>query len=225
MAEVVACRGIIFDLDGTLLDTLQDLAGAMNQVLRRLGYPAHPPEAYKLMVGDGMLNLARRALPAAARGEAMVQAAAAALREEYSRRWQFQTEPYAGLPAVLAQLGRRLPMAVLSNKPDDLAKRMMAAFFPLIPFAAVWGAAPSRPLKPDPAGALGLARLLGLKPEQVCLVGDSGVDLATARAAGMQGVGVLWGFRPAAELRAAGARTLLARPADLLSLVPANGPV
>jgi phosphoglycolate phosphatase len=217
----MAYHGVIFDLDGTLLDTLEDLAGSMNQVLRDLRFPEHPPEAYKVFVGDGMFNLARRALPAAARREEVMKPAVAALRAEYNRRWRERTAPYPGIPELLGQLSpRRLRLGVLTNKPDDLAKVMVATFFPGVPFAAVSGAGPARPLKPDPAGALALARKWALAPASLVLVGDSGVDMQTAAAAGMYGAGALWGFRTAAELAANGAQTLLPTPADLLKLFP-----
>jgi phosphoglycolate phosphatase len=212
-------EAVIFDLDGTLLDTLQDLAGAMNLVLRRLDYPEHPPEAYKYFVGDGMVNLARRALPEGVRREEQVAQAAAALREEYGRRWQQLTQPYPGIPELLQELSRQaIKLGVLTNKPDGFAKLMVAAYFPEISFAAVAGAQPARPLKPDPAGALALAQELGLPPGEIILVGDSGSDMQTATAAGMYGAGALWGFRTGAELQAAGAQTLLQAPADLVKL-------
>lgn len=212
---------VIFDLDGTLLDTLADLAGSMNQVLQQLGWPEHPPEAYKYFVGDGMVNLARRALPPAERRDEVVAPAVAALREVYGRRWQRLTRPYPGIPELLQTLGRQgILLGVLTNKPDDLARLMVQAFFPDIRFVAVAGAQPGRALKPDPAGALALARGFGLLPAAVVFVGDSGVDMQTAGGAGMYPVGALWGFRPAEELRAAGARILVQTPADLLRLFP-----
>jgi phosphoglycolate phosphatase len=144
----MAYHGVIFDLDGTLVDTLRDLAGSMNQVLRSLGFSEHPPEAYKVFVGDGMLNLARRALPAAARREEVLKPAVAALREAYSWRWQEESAPYPGIPELLEELSRRrLTLGVLTNKPDDLANIMVAAFFPKIPFAAVRGGRSGLPVK------------------------------------------------------------------------------
>ena len=123
-------RAVIFDLDGTLLDTLQDLAGSMNQVLQSLGFPEHPPEAYKYFVGDGMVNLARRALPAAERREEVVSRAAEALRAEYSRRWQRLTHPYPGIPELLGTLNRLgIKLGVLTNKADNIAKVMVSAYF------------------------------------------------------------------------------------------------
>jgi phosphoglycolate phosphatase len=215
----MAFHGVIFDLDGTLLDTLGDLAGSMNQVLGDLGFPEHPVEAYKIFIGDGMLNLARRALPPAARRDEVARPAAAALREAYSQRWGQQTRPYPGIRELLDRLNRwPLKLGVLTNKPDDLAKVMVGAFFPEIHWDAVWGAAPTRPLKPDPAGALALARTWALAPASLVLVGDSAIDMQTAAAAGMYAAGALWGFRSEAELQAAGAQFLLPAPADLITL-------
>jgi phosphoglycolate phosphatase len=212
---------VIFDLDGTLLDTLQDLAGSMNRVLQQLGFPGHPPEAYKYFVGDGMTTLARRALPAAERREEMVSRAAAGLRAEYGRRWQEQTKPYAGIPELLLALNRKeIKLAVLTNKADDFAKLVIAAYFPEISFAAVVGAQPGRPLKPDPAGALIVSRELAVRPAATVFVGDSSNDMRTATAAGMFAAGAVWGFRTAAELRETGAALLLEKPGDLLTLFP-----
>jgi phosphoglycolate phosphatase len=213
-------RAVIFDLDGTLLDTLQDLAGSMNKVLQQMGFPEHPTAAYKYFVGDGMVNLARRALPAADRREEIIARAAEALRAEYGRRWQEQSKPYPGSPEMLERLHRQgIKLAVLTNKAEELAIPMAAAYFPEITFAAVMGAQPNRPLKPDPAGAMMLSRNLALPPAAIVFVGDSGNDMRTAAAAGMYAAGALWGFRTAAELRQSGAKILLERPEDLLGLI------
>ena len=215
----MAYGAVIFDLDGTLLDTLQDLAGSMNRVLQQLGFPEHPPEAYKYFVGDGMVNLARRALPAAERREEVVTRAAEGLRAEYGRRWQEQTKPYPGIPELLQTLNRlEIKLGVLTNKVHDFAKLMIAAYFPEITFAAVMGAQPPRPLKPDPVGALIISQELAVPPAATVFVGDSGNDMQTATAAGMYAAGALWGFRTAAELRESGAALLLAKPGDLLTL-------
>lgn len=213
-------QAVIFDLDGTLLDTLADLAGAMNQVLQGRGLPTHPAAAYKYFVGDGMVNLARRALPIAAPTEELVSQVAEALRLEYGRRWQQLTHPYPAIPELLQTLHQRgIKLGVLTNKPDNFAQDMVRAFFPEITFGAVVGAKPSLPLKPDPAGALALAWELTVPPRDIILVGDSGNDMQTARAAGMYGAGALWGFRTATELQDAGAKVLLAKPADLLTII------
>lgn len=219
MPEVRKSGGLIFDLDGTLLDTLQDLATAANVVLARHGWPGHPLAAYRFFIGDGLTKLAERVLPAAVRQPETIREIAAALRQEYHRRCLATTRPYPGILPMLSelqQLGSAL--AVLSNKPDDLTRLLVDHFLPEIHFQVIQGAREGVPLKPDPAAALGIAQALQLPPERLMLVGDSANDLLTARRAGMIPVGVLWGFRPEAELRAAGACHLVATPADLVRL-------
>lgn len=218
--EIMTYRAVIFDLDGTLLDTLRDLAESMNQVLQGLGFPEHSPAAYRYFVGDGMVNLARRALPPEERRDDLVDKAAAAMREGYGRRWGQHTRPYPGIPELLRAINLlELKLGVLSNKPDSLVKLIIPAYFPDIAFTAVAGASPACPLKPDPTGAMALAGQFGVPPGAIILVGDAKTDMETAVAAGMYAAGALWGFRPEAELVAAGAQTLLSSPADLLMLL------
>jgi len=213
-------RAVIFDLDGTLLDTLADLADSMNRVLAGWGFPPHPRREYRYLVGAGMLNLARRALPPDRRQEELAVQVAAAMREEYGRHWQDATLPYPGIPELLAALRTRgLKLAVLSNKPDEFTKIMVGAYFPVEWFSLVEGALPSRPLKPHPAGAVEIAARLHLAPRECLYCGDTDIDMETAQAAGMFPVGVLWGFRRAEELVAHGARALIDVPAELLPLV------
>jgi phosphoglycolate phosphatase len=216
-------HGVVFDLDGTLLDTLEDLAGSTNAALRELGFAEHPVDRYRTFVGDGVGELARRALPEGRRDSASVDRAVAAIRDVYGRRWAERTRPYAEIPELLDELtARRLQLAVLSNKPHDLTTRIVAALLPRWSFAAVLGARPETPRKPDPRGALAIARQLGLPPAQLLYLGDSGVDMTTARAAGMVALGALWGFRGEEELSAAGAQRLLQRPLELLALLDSS---
>ncbi len=213
-------KAVLFDLDGTLVDTLDDLADSMNRVLARMGYPLRRREEYRYMAGDGMATLARRALPEEARRAEMVSRCAAAMQEEYSRHWRDWSRPYPCIPAVLAELrSRGLKLAVLSNKPDEFAKMVIGACFPPEWFAAVEGARPERPLKPDPAGALEIAARLAVAPRECLYCGDTNTDMDTAVAAGMFPVGVLWGFRQAEELVAHGARALINAPGELLALL------
>ena len=213
-------NAILFDLDGTLLDTLGDLANSMNGVLERRGFPQHEKELYKHFVGDGMEVLVRRALPESRQGEELVQACLLAMREEYSVRWRETTRPYAGIPELLDALRRRrLRMAILSNKPDDFTREMVAALLAPWRFDAVVGARPEVPKKPDPAMALAIARDVAVPPARILYLGDSGTDMRTAVSAGMFPVGALWGFRDAAELEANGAEVLISRPMELLELL------
>jgi phosphoglycolate phosphatase len=211
---------VVFDLDGTLLDTLGDLASSMNRVLERRGFPKHEKELYKQFVGDGMEVLVWRALPESRRGEQLVDDCLLAMRKEYGARWRETTRPYAGIPELLDALGgRRLRMAVLSNKPDDFTREMVGALLAPWRFDAVVGAQPEVPKKPDPTMALAIARDLAIPPARVLYLGDSGTDMRTAVAAGMFPVGALWGFRAAAELQENGARGLISRPMDLLGFL------
>ena len=213
-----AYRAVLFDLDGPLLDTLADLADCMNRVLGRHGFPAHPPDSYRYFVGDGVENLVRRTLPAERRDEATLRALKADMKEEYGAHWADKTRPYPGIPALLKSLHtRRVPMAVLSNKPHSLTVAVVTHFFGLSPFAAVFGARDGHPHKPDPGAALEIASALALAPAEVLYAGDTDTDMQTAARAGMFAVGVLWGFRPREELLESGAQALAASPADLLA--------
>lgn len=212
-------KAVLFDLDGTLLDSLEDLADSMNAVLHRQRYPEHPVEAYKYFVGDGIEALARRALPEAHRDEEAIAACVREMRQEYGNRWDKKTRPYPGIPELLDELSRRgVKMTVFSNKPDETTRVMVARLLPRWRFERVRGERPGTPRKPDPAGALEIARELGLSPEEFLYVGDTDTDMKTALAAGMFPVGVLWGFRDAGELEAHGARAIIKRPLDLLTL-------
>ncbi len=215
-----APRALIFDLDGTLLNTLEDLADSGNAALAALGLPGHPVDAYRLFVGLGVAELVLRMLPQAQRDEATCKRAGTLLVAEYSQRWKAKTRPYPGIPELLqALLALSLPLCVLSNKPQDYTELTVREFFPGLPFTQVRGARPGVPNKPHPAGALALAGELDVAPGRIAFVGDSATDMKTARGAGMLPVGVLWGFRDAAELTANGARHLLEAPADLLPLL------
>ena len=219
-------KAILFDLDGTLLDTLEDLATAANRALGTLGLPAHPTDAYRVFVGDGLRTLAERILPGEQRSAAQVDELVAAFEREYSRTWNERTAPYAGVPEMLDRLtGDGYRMSVLSNKPDAFTRLCVEQLLPHWTFAPLYGQRPGVPKKPDPAAALAIAAELGLDPAEVLYLGDTATDMHTARAAGMAAVGVLWGFRSADELRAAGARHLITHPGELAPLLhPSSAP-
>ena len=220
MGKKLKYPAIIFDLDGTLLDTIEDLADSMNQVLTDLGFPTHTVGDYKFFVGEGVEPLIRRALPEDQLRPELLDQCLGALREEYSRRWENKTRPYAGIPDLLDHLnGMGLRMAILSNKLDHFTRIMVAKLLPRWKFDPVFGARPAVPKKPDPAGALEIAQALHLAPNHFVYLGDTGIDMKTASAAGMVPVGVLWGFRPADELKDQGAKWLIEKPTDLISLI------
>jgi phosphoglycolate phosphatase len=218
---------VLFDLDGTLCDTLEDIATSVNAMLAARGLPPHPLASYRRFVGDGVEQLVERALSRATGAPAPVSTVAAGvseLRGEYARRLLERTRPYPGVPELLAALAARgIPRGVVSNKPHALTTRMVEALLPAAGFAAVLGARPEIPKKPDPAAALEAARALGVSAAEIVFLGDSDVDMRTALAAGMFPAGALWGFRDEGELRASGARALLARPEELLLLLEEGG--
>jgi phosphoglycolate phosphatase len=206
---------VLFDLDGTLLDSLADLAHSMNAVLGRLGLPQHPVEAYRYFVGDGMETLARRVLPPDLLDHAMAQQTVTAMRQEYAGRWAEQTRPYPGIPELLDGLSNRgIGIAILSNKPDDFTRKVVAVLLGAWQFRVVRGVRPDGIKKPDPTGALAIADELGLSPADFLYLGDT--DMLTANRAGMYAVGARWGFRTSEELKKNGAKAMIARPQELL---------
>ena len=218
-------RAAIFDLDGTLLDTIEDLTDSMNAALSSLGFPTLSITACKTLVGDGLSIFIRRALPEAERGNAeSVRRLQETMRAEYRERCAIKTRPYPGIREMLNGLAERgIPLAVLSNKPHVSTLSVIEHYFPDRPFRVVFGARENVPIKPDPAGALEIAALLDVPPQAILYLGDTNTDMQTAAAAGLFGVGALWGFRTAGELRDAGAKALAARPEDVLDWFPGNG--
>ena len=227
----MALKLVLFDLDGTLLDTLDDLADATNAALAGFGLPALPASDYKQLVGNGVRILMQRAYTAAARNAASDATATvtgmpadaemiAAFNREYDARWDCKTHPYDGIPELLVQLrAAGLSLCILSNKPDAFTCKIAERFFQSDAFDLVTGMRADRPGKPDPTLALELCRQAGVSPFDSVLVGDSSTDILTAKAAGMAPVGVLWGFRSADELSGAGARHLVRTPVELAELL------
>ena len=211
---------ILFDLDGTLLDTLQDIADSANAALATLGFPQNPVEAYRYFVGDGREVLAVRALPEVHRDASTASKLVALMDQGYAIHWADHTNPYQGIPEMLDALNARgIKMAVLSNKAHEATQTMVSRMLSRWRFEVVQGATPLLPKKPDPTAALHIAGQMGISPSGFLYLGDSDIDMKTATAAGMYPVGALWGFRTASELRAGGAKALLERPGDLLALL------
>lgn len=213
-------RAVLFDLDGTLLDTLSDIGDSMNAGLARLGFPQHPIEAYRYFVGDGIEVLARRALPQEKLSDKLVAECVALMREEYAVRWAEKTRAYDGIVEMLDGLvERKLALCILTNKPQDFSEKIVAKLLPKWRFAPLVGARPNVPKKPDPSAALAIVAEMKIPAEQFLYLGDTGIDMKTAMAAGMHPVGATWGFRTADELRESGARKLIADPRELLALL------
>lgn len=210
-------RAVLFDLDGTLADSLADLASAVNWALAQLGCPTHPVDSYRLKVGDGARQLCARALPADRQD--LIEETLRLMRDRYSEHCFELTRLYEGIPELVSALAERYKLAVLSNKPDHFTKRMIAHYFNPSPFSVVRGQLPDVPLKPDPTAALQIARELVVPPAQWLYLGDTNTDMRTARAAGMHPVGVLWGFRDREELVESGAEHIVAKPEEVLKLL------
>jgi phosphoglycolate phosphatase len=213
-------QAVIFDLDGTLLDTLEDIGATVNRVLSARGFPIHPIDAYRFYLGDGVAKLITRALPEDKRDAETVRSCLDAYRADYDHNWNVKTRLYEGIGAMLDALAARaLKLAILSNKPHDSTQECVREFMSRWSFDAVIGGREGAPLKPDPAGALAIAHFLGIPPAACLYLGDTAIDMKTAIAAGMTPVGVLWGFRPAHELRESGAQMLIDQPIEILGLL------
>ena len=220
-------RGVVFDLDGTLLDTIVDIADASNRVFGSRGLAPFSIEELKTLVGEGAEELVRKAFKA--RGAALhddsdMAAIIRDFRRDYEACWRIHSRPYADIPELLSDLARRgIRTAVLSNKAQMFTALMTGKLLPAHNFDIVRGALPGVPLKPDPAPALAIAAELGIAPADCAFVGDTSIDMQTARAARMFAIGALWGFRTAEELRSNGADVLAAAPTDILDLLENRG--
>jgi len=207
-------RACIFDLDGTLVDSLRDIAEALNDCLDLLGLPTHPVDSYRYMVGEGVPMLCARAI-----GDShpeLVGRLAELARPRYRIRAVHHTRPYAGVPDLISRLRERdVQLAVLSNKPHDLTLRVVRAFWPAPTFASIVGYTLEERRKPDPQCALAVCRQLGVDPADTWLIGDTPTDVETARRCGAVSIGVTWGFRTRADLEAAGADRIIDHPAEL----------
>ncbi len=214
-------RAVLFDLDGTLVDTLVDIAEAMNHALSTHGLPVHATDDYRPLVGEGVSRLVERALPP---GRMDLHGSVTdALRAWYVDHMLDHSRPYEGVPALLDALAERgVPMAVLSNKPDLATRWMVERLLGGWDFVAVAGEG-AEPRKPDPRGALRIARDAGIDPGEWLYLGDTSTDMETAVAAGMWPVGALWGFRDREELLEHGARDLVERPAQVLEVLDGGG--
>lgn len=207
-------------MDGTILDTIEDLANATNHALKQFNFPEHPVESYRFFVGNGVYKLLERALPAAHKNTDAI----AMLKHEFLKYYFIHaddcTKPYAGIPELLNTLHLKgYQLAVASNKMHAATVEMAKQFFPEIPFVSVLGQREGIPVKPSPIIVDEIVALAGVSKEETLYVGDSGVDVATALNAGVAFVGVLWGFRPQAELEAGGATQFVTHPSEIENLL------
>lgn len=212
---------VIFDCDGTLVDTLEDIAASMNRALRFHGFPALPPEQYRTLVGWGIARLSEQALPEDARNEAVIQKVAADAARFYGEQPLVKSRLYPGIAELLAELkGRKkMKLAVLSNKPDPVLRLVIEGLFPPQIFDVIQGDRPGQARKPDPSLVWDLLVRLNRDSRDAILMGDSEIDMETARGAGCYPLGVSWGFRPRATLETAGAARIINRPGEMLDLL------
>ncbi len=210
---------IIFDLDGTLVDTLIDLADTCNEVLDFYHFPTHPTFAFKTFVGDGLQVLIKKISPVGTDAN-VLQQCCELFTARYSQNWKRNSCPYEGISDMLSALKQHgIKLAVLSNKPHEFTKLFIDTFFSPELFSCVYGHRMGIPKKPDPTVALEIAAQFGSRPQNTLFVGDSGVDIMTGKAAGMGTVGVSWGFRAVKELTENNADIIVRNPLELQKYV------
>ncbi len=211
---------VIFDLDGTLVNTIEDLGVSTNQALSQHGYPTHPISAYKQFVGNGADVLIERALPKEARDKATISEVKATFIAYYDAHVADYSLPYEGIMSLLEALHvRGIQCAVATNKPHQQALKVVASCMQAIPFCRITGQQVGKPHKPDPSMVLETIAACGCTLEEVLYVGDSDVDMQTAVNAGVTGIGVTWGFRTADELQAHGASKIVTHPLQILEYI------
>ena len=211
---------VIFDLDGTLLNTIADLAAATNQALQHNGYPTHPEEAYRFFVGNGINKLFERALPEGERTEENVLKIRSRFVPYYDAHNADLSRPYPGISELLRTLQQQgVLIAVASNKYQSATRKLIAHYFPEINFVEVLGQREGIPAKPDPSIVNDILAVTEVKKEEVLYVGDSNVDMQTAHNAGVTAIGVAWGFRPRTELEALHPAHIIERAEELIALL------
>ncbi|WP_372755691.1 HAD family hydrolase [Labilibaculum sp.] len=210
-------KGVVFDLDGTLANSIEDLADSMNAVLKEKKFPTHDYATFKTYVGRGLQSMVKNALPESSSDEATLKECFDKMMELYDKNCINKTCLYPGIPELLTALQKKgIKIAVFSNKANELTQKVVQDLLADWPLALVIGAGGDIPRKPDAKGALLISEKMGFTPEEIIYVGDSGVDMQTAHNAGMYAAGVLWGFRDMEELLENGAQTLVENPMDLL---------
>ncbi|MEZ7853091.1 MAG: HAD family hydrolase [SAR324 cluster bacterium] len=213
-------KAICFDLDGTLLDSLADLASCTNKILLNRGFPEHPEAAYRYFVGEGAKMLMTRVLPEEVRSKSLIEECQQDFEATYRECWDKQTVPYENIPELLNALQRRkLKLTVLSNKPHEFTLLAVNKLLPSWYFEMILGQREGVPRKPDPAGMLEICEKMKIPPGSFIYLGDTATDMKTSVAAGCFSVGVLWGFRSEEELRDNGANAIVKDPLDLLEML------
>lgn len=213
-------KGVIFDLDGTLVNSIEDLADSMNIVLNSHDFPTHELESYKYFVGKGIRNLISNALPKTHQDKSLIDSCFEMMLEVYRANCVNKTKIYKGIPELLDELTlRNIRMAVFSNKADEFTKRIVDSLLEKWNFESIIGFTTEELRKPNPEIAIRISKNFGISSSEILYVGDSGVDMQTANNAGMSAVGVTWGFRTEQELVETGAKFILHHPLDLLKIL------
>lgn len=213
-------RACIFDLDGTLCDSVFSIGTCFNHVLKEFGLPQIKMERYKILVGDGVHQLVIRALQDVQADETLIEPVQKRYIERFQEECVYQVHPYEGIRDMLQTIKKKgIPVAVLSNKPHENTKKVIRTVFGDGIFDLVQGQVPDIPRKPDPTGALLEAQALGVRPEECLYIGDTATDMRTGNAAGMVTVGVLWGFRDRKELEENHAAHIIGEPMELIPLL------
>lgn len=216
MNDFTDIDAVIFDMDGTLLDTIEDIGFAVNTVLKHHGFTEHTMEAYKKMVGQGIEYLLKSALPKNVNHKGVFQDCLAELKTVYLKNLNVKAKVYEGIVDLLNELKhQKIHMGIVTNKPGPMARLCVEQFFIEWDFKMV-GAGENFPAKPNPEGTSWLAEAFGVKPERCLFIGDSHIDMETAKNTGMKAVGVLWGFREKKELQDAGADLIISHPGELI---------
>jgi phosphoglycolate phosphatase len=215
---------VIFDLDGTLLNTLSDLAYSTNYALEKNGFPQHPIDAYKYYVGNGINKLFERALPDDQKTEENVMKIRKEFLPYYNTHNTVYTEPYEGVPELLYRLlpAKGIKVAVASNKYQQATEKLIRRYFPEINFTAVLGQRENVPVKPDPAIVHEILKIANLPATETVYVGDSGIDMLTAAHSGLRSIGVTWGFRPRSELESFGATHIADSTKEIIHLLSSS---
>ena len=212
-------KGVIFDLDGTLVNSLQDIADSMNIVLKSYNYPTHSYEKHQSFIGSGIRSLVIKSLPLVHNDEIHIDSCFNSMIEVYRDKCTHKTKPYDGIIELLDILNsRNIKLSVLSNKADEFTKKITQALFPEY-FDPIVGLTMEAHKKPNPFGAVKISKTLDVKPEEIIYIGDTGIDMQTANNANMFAVGVTWGYRPKEELTSNGANFILSNPMDLIQIL------
>jgi phosphoglycolate phosphatase len=213
-------KAIIFDLDGTLSDSIEDIADSLNTVLKKFNFPTHNIATFKQLVGNGLKKLVQDTIPIEYKTSQIELECVKEMYEVYGLHCLKKTKPYHGIADMLNELDSKdIKYAVLSNKADEITRKMVLTLFPERNFEFIVGVTNEVDKKPNPQGALKISEALGIKPEEIIFVGDGGVDMQTANNAGMLAVGALWGFKSKAELEQNGAKYLIKHPFELIQVI------